>query len=225
MKFEKLKKVDLKSKSGLSLNVAGFIVLVVIQFAFTNVEKVTKTRSHDSVITSRLNGEMVSITRNEEVTPQLTATIEILNIVIDKTTENDNLNVIGSKTTKDNKIEIAVIQIPTIVEQQAGEEVLAMAEIMPAFPGGDLALRKYIAKAIKYPISAVENGLQGRVFVKFVINKEGSVLDAKIARGVAPSLDKEAIRVIMSLPKWTPGMQQGKVVNVSLMFPISFQLQ
>lgn len=105
------------------------------------------------------------------------------------------------------------------------DEILSIAEIMPVFPGGELAMRKFIAKAVRYPSSAAENGIQGRVFVKFVINKEGIVSDAKIARGVDPSIDKEAIRVIMSLPKWKPGIQNGTAVNVSLMFPITFQLQ
>lgn len=105
------------------------------------------------------------------------------------------------------------------------DDIYAIAEIMPVFPGGELAMRKFIAKAIKYPNSAMENGIQGRVFVKFVINKDGIVSDAKIARGVDPSIDKEAIRVIMSLPKWKPGIQNGVAVNVSLMFPITFQLQ
>lgn len=110
------------------------------------------------------------------------------------------------------------------VKEIGNDEILSIAEIMPTFPGGELALRKFIAKAIRYPNSASENGIQGRVFVKFVVNKEGVITDAKIARGVEPSIDKEAIRVIMSLPKWSPGMHNGLAVNVYLMFPITFQL-
>ena len=127
-----------------------------------------------------------------------------------------------SELKTDNKIAGAVIQIPA---EQTDNEVVVVAEVMPAFPGGELAMRKFIAKAIKYPNLAAEQGIQGRVFVKFVVNKDGLVSDAKIARGVNPLLDNEAVRVIMSLPKWSPGMTQGKAVNVSLMFPISFQLQ
>jgi protein TonB len=136
---------------------------------------------------------------------------------------NDNNNVLNAKPTSDIRIKISNIQIQT--EQSDNNEVVVVAEIMPVFPGGELAMRKFIAKAIKYPYIAAEKGIQGRVFVKFIVDKDGTVSDAKIARGVDPLLDNEAMRVILSLPKWTPGMTQGKTVNVSLMFPITFQLQ
>ena len=88
-----------------------------------------------------------------------------------------------------------------------------------------MALRTYIANAIKYPVIAQENGIQGKVYVTFVVGKDGSVSDAKIARGVDPSLDKEALRVVNTLPKWKPGKQRGKPVNVSYTVPINFVLQ
>jgi len=85
-------------------------------------------------------------------------------------------------------------------------------------------MRKFLNKAIRYPAVAQENGIQGKVIVNFVIDKDGSVSNARIARGVYPSIDKEALRVVMSLPKWKPGMQRGKAVRVSYTVPISFQL-
>ena len=95
---------------------------------------------------------------------------------------------------------------------------------MPEFPGGDLELRKYIAQNIQYPEIAKENGIQGKVFVQFVVNQKGEVEQVKVVRGVDPSLDKEAVRVIQSLPKWKPGSQRGKPVKVSFTVPINFQL-
>jgi TonB family protein len=106
-----------------------------------------------------------------------------------------------------------------------GEEIFFIVEDMPEFPGGELALRKYIANAIKYPVIAQENGIQGKVYVTFVVSKDGSVANAKIARGVDPSLDQEALRVVNALPKWKPGMQKGKAVSVSYTVPINFVLQ
>ena len=106
-----------------------------------------------------------------------------------------------------------------------GEEIFFIVEDMPEFPGGELALRKYIANAIKYPVVAQENGIQGKVYVTFVVSKDGSVANAKIARGVDPSLDQEALRVVNALPKWKPGMQKGKAVSVSYTVPINFVLQ
>lgn len=100
-----------------------------------------------------------------------------------------------------------------------------IVEEMPEFPEGQLGLRKFIAQTIKYPVAAQENGIQGKVFVNFVVAKDGSVKNAKIFRGVDPSLDKEALRVVNSLPKWKPGKQKGEEVAVSYTVPINFVLQ
>jgi len=107
----------------------------------------------------------------------------------------------------------------------SNEEVFFIVEQMPEFPGGEMALRQYIATAVKYPDEAVKNGTQGKVYVTFVVSKDGSVADVKIARGVSPSLDAEALRVVNALPKWIPGKQKGEVVNVSYTVPINFKLQ
>ena len=105
------------------------------------------------------------------------------------------------------------------------EPVFFIVEDMPEFPGGELALRKYIANTIKYPEIAQKNGTQGKVYVTFVVSKDGSIANCKIARGVDPSLDKEALRVVNGLPKWKPGKQRGQAVNVSYTVPINFVLQ
>lgn len=105
------------------------------------------------------------------------------------------------------------------------ENIFFIVEQMPVFPGGDLALRKYIANAVKYPEIAQKNGIQGKVYVTFVVAKDGSIANCKIARGVDPSLDKEALRVVSGLPNWKPGYQRGKAVNVSFTVPINFVLQ
>jgi periplasmic protein TonB len=98
-------------------------------------------------------------------------------------------------------------------------------EEMPEFPGGEAALRNHIAKSIKYPQSAQENGIQGRVYVQFIVSADGSVRNATIARGVDPVLDQEALRVVRNLPIWIPGKQRGKTVDVSYTVPINFMLQ
>lgn len=105
------------------------------------------------------------------------------------------------------------------------EEIFFIVESMPEFPGGEYALRKYIANNIKYPESAQKEGIQGRVYVTFVVDKEGNIVNTKIARGVDPSLDREALRVVNSLPAWKPGVQRGEPVNVSYTVPINFALQ
>ena len=105
------------------------------------------------------------------------------------------------------------------------EQVFFIVEEMPEFPGGELALRKYIANTIEYPEVAQTNGIQGKVYVTFIVSKDGSVANAKIARGVDPSLDREALRVVNALPKWKAGKQRGESVNVSYTVPINFVLQ
>jgi len=96
---------------------------------------------------------------------------------------------------------------------------------MPEYPGGDEALKNDLIGSIKYPEEARKNGIQGKVYVSFVVDEQGKVTNAKIERGVEPSLDKEALRVISNLPRWSPGLQGGKPVRVSYTVPINFVLQ
>lgn len=107
----------------------------------------------------------------------------------------------------------------------ASNQVFVMVEKMPQFPGGEDALSRFIAKTVQYPIAAQQNGIQGRVICSFIINPDGSISDAEVTQGVDPSLDKEALRVINQMPKWTPGMQRGKAVKVKYTTPVTFRLQ
>ena len=104
-------------------------------------------------------------------------------------------------------------------------KVFDYAEQMPSFPGGPSALNEYLSKTIKYPVAAEENGIQGRVVVQFVVERDGSITDVHVVRSVDPSLDKEAIRVAKSMPRWIPGKQNGAPVRVKFTLPVSFRLQ
>ncbi len=106
-----------------------------------------------------------------------------------------------------------------------GEKVFDVVEEQPSFPGGQGALISWLAENIKYPVEAAKAGIQGRVIVQFVVTATGSIADVKVVRGVEPSLDKEAVRVISSMPKWTPGKQNGTAVNVRYTYPVIFRLQ
>jgi len=128
-------------------------------------------------------------------------------------------------TTVNKEVVEVVEQKQEEVQEKEEQQVFVVVEEMPEFPGGELALRTFIGKAIVYPTVAQENGIQGKVFVTFVVNKDGSVSNAKIARGVDASLDAEALRVVSTLPKWKPGKQRGVPVRVSYTVPISFKLQ
>ena len=96
---------------------------------------------------------------------------------------------------------------------------------MPSFPGGMPAMMQWLSENINYPVLAVENGVQGRVIVQFVVEKDGSVTDVSIAKSVEPSLDKEAIRVVSIMPRWNPGKQNGSPVRVKYTVPVMFSLK
>jgi protein TonB len=113
---------------------------------------------------------------------------------------------------------------PKQVEEEE-EEIFVVVENQPEFPGGQAAMMKFLSENIKYPVIAQENGIQGRVICNFVVERDGSITDVQVVRGVDPSLDKEAVRVIQSMPKWKPGMQRGKPVRVRFTLPVVFRLQ
>lgn len=102
--------------------------------------------------------------------------------------------------------------------------IFEVVEVMPEFPGGQKGLMEYLGKNVKYPADAAAKGIQGRVITSFVVQKDGSISNVKIVRGVEPSLDKEAERVITTMPKWAPGRQRGEAVNVKYTVPIAFHL-
>ena len=104
-------------------------------------------------------------------------------------------------------------------------KVFDVVEQMPTFPGGDAALLEYLGKNIHYPTIAAENNVQGRVIIGFVVERDGSVSDVQVLRSVDPSLDKEAMRVVKSMPKWIPGKQNGSAVRVKFQVPVTFRLQ
>ena len=119
------------------------------------------------------------------------------------------------------KEEIKAPEPPKVEE----EKVFDVVEQMPSFPGGNAALMKFLNENIHYPVVAQENGVQGRVVVSFVVERDGHITDVQIARSVDPSLDKEAQRVVKSMPKWIPGKQNGSAVRVKFNVPVSFRLQ
>ena len=105
------------------------------------------------------------------------------------------------------------------------EKVFDVVEQMPSFPGGPQALMQWLSDNVRYPVVAQENGVQGRVVVSFVVERDGSITDVKVVRSVDPSLDKEAARVVKSMPRWIPGKQNGQAVRVKYNVPVAFRLQ
>lgn len=125
-----------------------------------------------------------------------------------------------------NGKDIADLQeVITQAPEEVKEQPYTMVEQMPQFPGGNAELLKFVAKNLRYPTIAQENGIQGRVIVRFVVSASGKVEDVQVVRSLDPYCDKEAIRVVQSLPKWIPGKQNGRNVPVYFTLPITFKLQ
>ena len=134
--------------------------------------------------------------------------------------------VIASSEETGKAVEVKYVPVTVVEEEPEEQTIFEVVEQMPEFPNGGMAgLMQFLSKNIKYPTIAQENGTQGRVTVQFVVNKDGSIVDAKVIRGVDPYLDKEALRVIGTMPKWKPGMQRGKPVRVKYTVPVMFRLQ
>lgn len=135
------------------------------------------------------------------------------------------------KTRKNVSLKVALMMLVLLfsfmtstAQTKKNDMVFDVVEVMPQFPGGQIAMLQYIMKNIKYPEQAMKEGIQGRVAVRFIVEKDGSISDVKPILSVHPLLNKEAVRVVESMPKWTPGKQNGKPVRVRFNLPVMFKL-
>ncbi|MDR2948673.1 MAG: energy transducer TonB [Dysgonomonas sp.] len=137
------------------------------------------------------------------------------------------ISVADVKGTSDKGVDIAELREHKVIveEKPVEEKPFVTVEQMPTFPGGEMEMQKYIANNLKYPVVAQESGIQGRVTVRFVVSKTGAIENVTVIRGIDPSCDKEAIRVVKSMPKWVPGKQNGLNVPVYFTLPIVFRLK
>ena len=140
---------------------------------------------------------------------------------------NENKEGVKDRTVEAvrNDIAVAAPPPPPAPKPEVSNKVFEVVEEMPSFPGGAVALNAFLSSNTKYPVVAQENGVQGRVIVGFVVERDGSISDVKVLRSVDPSLDREATRVVKSMPKWTPGKQNGSTVRVKYTVPVVFRLQ
>ena len=159
--------------------------------------------------------EIIPITRQEvKPPPPPPPPPEIIEIVEDEVEIENEVEIEETDTDEDEIVEI----------EEDDEEFFMVVENMPEFPGGDLGLMKFIQKNVRYPAIAKEYNITGKVYVSFIVDKQGSVTNVKIVRGVDKNLDAEALRVVSLLPKYKPGKQRGKAVRVMFTIPINFTL-
>lgn len=229
MKVKKSPKANLETKK-MTWHLMGYVIVLSLMFvAFEWSERDKKIDMSGQVQDIIAEEEMIPITEQQTTPPpppppqEVQKVEEVLKIV-----ENDvqvEETQIMSSEDDNTAVEIKEVAAPVVVEEVVEEEIFQVVEEMPEFPGGMGELMKFLGNNIKYPAVAQENGIQGRVIIQFVVEKDGSVANPVVAKGVDPALDKEALRVVKSMPKWKPGKQRGKAVRVKYTVPVTFRLQ
>ena len=238
MEIKKSKKADLEGQKGTSL-LLGYIVALGLMFA------AFEWTTHEYKETDTVYSVQTNVPDLEEIPPitqpiftaappppaNVPQIVEIIDIVDDKTEIKEEKIESQEDTHEATPGPVAVahtgpVSVGPAVENPGSneDEIFPVAEQMPTFPGGDEALFKYLSENIKYPPLAIEQGIQGKVIVQFVVNKDGSIVDPKVVRSLDPSCDKEALRVIKNMPKWNPGRNMGRPVRVKFTAPVSFRL-
>ena len=226
MEEKKSPKANLENKKLMFMQIGLIISLIVAWLAF-EYKSYDKREIDPSLLRQAevIEEDLVEITKQEEVKPQpvempkQTTQLEIVDDDVE--VEDIEINV----ETDQNEVIEEYVPVEVEEEEVVEAEVFTIVEQMPSFPGGDAKMYEYLGKNIKYPQIARETGIQGRVFVNFVVEPDGSVSNVKVLRGIGGGCDEEAMRVVKAMPKWSPGKQRGKTVRVSYTLPVVFKLQ
>lgn len=227
METKKNKKYDLEQKRPVFF---GIGMIISISLAITAFEWRSEI---DPVITPIEEEENifymvdeVSITKHEKISLPPAPKPKIKKIVLDQIVESLDDDLKKKSDTEDVEIIIDdIIKDEALLPLPVEEAPFEVVEEMPSFPGGEIELLKFVAENIKYPKQAVRMGVEGRVHVQFVVEKDGSLSDVQVLRGIGLECDNEAIRVIQTIPNFNPGKQRGKPVRVKMVLPINFNIQ
>ena len=227
MEIKKSEHADLERGKGTSLLI-GFVIALGVMFValeWTQREVEDNSEIYSAKDVS-LNEEMIPITLPEKKTvpppPAAVTKAEIIEIVEDDADIEEDI----MASTEDNVewVDLDDYDVVEVEPEPEEEEIFMVVEDQPEFPGGTAALLEYLRKNIKYPAICRENNIQGRVLVTFIVNKDGAIVEPEVVKSVNPSLDKEALRVISTMPNWKPGSQRGKPVRVKYTVPVNFRL-
>lgn len=231
MEVKKSEKASLENKKLLFLEIGLIVSLLIVYIAFewTTSEKQTVDALQETPQLVETE-EMVPITQETPPPPPSAPAVPVLadqiDIVDDEIQVDDDL-FLNLEDQADMGVEI-MDYVETVEEEEVEEEAIPfmLVEEKPSFMGGDAnAFSKWVNERLVYPEIAKENGVQGRVTLQFTVNTDGTVSNVKVLRGVDPSLDKEAVRVVSMSPKWKPGKQRDRAVKVTYTFPVIFQLR
>lgn len=228
MEVKKAPIADLEGKKTTWLLVGYILVLAVmfIAFEWTKREKIETGEIIEAPMLM-FEEEIIPITMQEKPVAPVPVEAKSLSETIEIVEDDADIEetIIASDEDMGEVVEIQNIENVVVADPEKEEEIFQVVEAMPEFPGGAAELMKWLQKNIKYPSISQENGVQGRVVVQFVVNRDGSIVDPVVIRSVDPYLDKEALRVVNAMPRWKPGEQRGKTVRVKFTLPIQFRLQ
>ncbi|HET6558805.1 MAG TPA: energy transducer TonB [Prolixibacteraceae bacterium] len=228
MELKKSPKANLENKRKLFFEFGLVVAILICLLGFEMSSGVKETKTFGTLDGQYVEDQIIPLVPVEEKqpTPPPPPRLVDLLVIVDNNTEiTEELDIVDSEADANTVINAAMQLYQKKEPEDEDVSIFLVPEQMPEFPGGNAALLHYLSQNVKYPAIAADNGVYGKVSVNFVVNKDGSVSDAKIIRGVDPSLDKEALRVVYSMPKWKPGLQGGKPVRVSFTVPINFVLQ
>jgi len=229
MEKKKTDKVDLEKRSSIFFEIGLIIAIALVLIAFEWTSTGFKSNEFEVNQTEQAEQEIIPVTRQEKPKPKPPKppkVTEILQIVNNNVKLEDELQLQDLEADINTEVQPINYDVQEDEENQDGGEIFFIVEDMPTFQGKDVnAFREWVAKKLKYPEIAAENGISGRVYVQFVVEPDGHVDNVKVIRGVDPALDAEAIRVVKLSPRWTPGKQRGKPVRVAYTIQIVFVLQ
>mgnify|MGYP005612602995 FL=1 len=226
MEIKKSPKADLESKKStfilIGLVVSLFVVWRVFEYKSYDKQSLDELQRTVEVIEE----EMVEITKQEQPKPQPPAPKpQVTQIeIVDNEEEIEDEIEIDAEVSQDEVIEEYFAPAEIEEEEIVEAEIFKVVEVMPEFPGGAAKMMEYIQKNMKYPMMARESDIQGRVFVNFVVEPDGSISNVTVMRGIGGDCDEEAVRVVKSMPKWNPGKQRGTAVRCAFTVPVIFGL-
>lgn len=231
MEIKKSKKASLENKRVLFIEIGMVVALLVVLAAFEYKTYDTHIQDLDTSAQAVIEEEQIPITMETPPPPPEMPKAPVLSDAIEIVDDDISIEediIIDTEDDASLGIEIREYVANTASEEEVEEEVipLAIVEEKPTFQGGDEnTFTKWVNERIVYPEVAKENGVQGRVVLSFIVDVDGKVKNVTVLRGVDASIDKEAIRVVSSSPKWKPGRQRDKAVKVKYNFPLNFQLR
>ena len=225
MEIKKTPKADLENKKTLFFEIGLIVALLIVFAAFEYKDYDKQTIDLAQKAVDDTPEEIIPITEQKVKPPPPPPPKQVTQIkIVEDDVEVDEDIDIDVEADDDTEVEEYIP--PEEDEEEISEaEIFTVVESMPEFPGGMGELMKFLAQNIKYPPLAKESGIQGRVFINFVVEPTGKISNVKVLRGIGGGCDEEAVRVVESMPSWKPGKQRGKAVRVSYNLPVKFTLQ